>query len=70
MQTSKKDDFRKFAMCMRWVETRCHLTRDGLIQIVETAQTMNRCKPRPEMIRILRDYTPDVSGSQELLLKI
>jgi hypothetical protein len=70
MQTSKKEDFRKFARCVRLVETRSHLTRDGLIQIVETAQTMNRCKPRLEMIRILRDYTPDISGSQELVMKI
>ncbi len=26
---------------------------------IECLQTMNHCKPRPEMIRILRDYMPD-----------
>ena len=37
-----------------------HLTREGLIEIAEIAQTMNRQKPRHELIRILRDHTPDV----------
>ena len=31
----------------------------GLLEIVEIVQTMNHCKPRTEMIRILRDYMPD-----------
>jgi LAGLIDADG endonuclease len=31
----------------------------GLLEIVEITQTMNHCKPRTEMIRILRDYTPN-----------
>jgi hypothetical protein len=32
----------------------------GLIEIAEIAQTMNRQKPRHEMIGILRGHTPDV----------
>jgi hypothetical protein len=39
--------------------TGAHLTSSGLIKIVEIAATMNHKKPRTEIIRILRDYTPD-----------
>ena len=59
LRTSKESDFLKFVKCMRLVETNTHLTVSGLLEIVEITQTMNHCKPRTEMIRILRDYTPD-----------
>ena len=36
-----------------------HKTADGLIQIAEITETMNRKKPRTDLIRILRDYTPE-----------
>ena len=36
------------------------LTRAGLVEIAEIAQTMNHRKPRHDVIRILRDHTPDV----------
>jgi hypothetical protein len=55
LRTSKREDFLKFAECLRMVETKAHLTRGGLIRIVEIAETMNHCKPRTEIIRILRD---------------
>jgi LAGLIDADG endonuclease len=59
LQTSKQGDFLKFVKCLRLVETNSHLTSSGLIRIVEIAETMNHCKPRTEIIRILRDYTPN-----------
>ena len=59
LRTSKQDNFLKFAECMRLMETGAHPTRSGLIEIVEIAETMNHKKPRTEIIRILRDYTPD-----------
>jgi LAGLIDADG endonuclease len=59
LRTSKQGNFLKFAECMRLMETGAHLTRSGLIEIVEIAETMNHKKPRTEIIRILRDYTPD-----------
>lgn len=34
-------------------------THAGLVEIIEIMQTMNRRKPRHELIRILRDHTPD-----------
>ena len=57
--TSKQSDFAKFVQCMAVIEAKEHLTVSGLLKIVEIAQTMNQCKPRKEMIRILRDYTPN-----------
>jgi LAGLIDADG endonuclease len=59
LRTAKRLDFEKFVMCMRIIETNAHLTICGLIAIAEIIQTMNHCKSRADMIRILRDYMPD-----------
>jgi hypothetical protein len=59
LRTSKQGNFLKFAECLRLIEAGVHLTKSGLIKIVEIAETMNHKKPRTEIIRILRDYTPD-----------
>jgi LAGLIDADG endonuclease len=59
LRTSKESDFLKFVKCMRLIEVNAHLTVGGLLEIAEITQTMNHCKPRTEMIRILRDYTPN-----------
>jgi hypothetical protein len=59
LRTAKRFDFEKFVRCMRIIEANAHLTVRGLLQIAEIIQTMNHCKPRTELIRILRDYMPD-----------
>jgi hypothetical protein len=59
MLTTKQDNFVKFAKCVELVSSGRHLTPSGLIEILEIAQTMNRRKPRHELIGILRDYTPE-----------
>jgi len=59
LRTSKQADFAKFVECMKVIEMRAHLTVGGLLKIIEITETMNHCKPRTEMIRILRDYMPD-----------
>ena len=59
LRTSKQSDFQKFVKCLRIVEKDLHLSREGLISILEIAQTMNRQKSRQSLIKILRDYTPD-----------
>jgi LAGLIDADG endonuclease len=59
LRTAKQLDFEKFVRCMRIIEVNAHLTVRGLIAIAEIIQTMNHCKPRTELIRILRDYMPD-----------
>ena len=60
LRSSKQQDFEKFARCVESIDAGLHLTRLGLIEIAEIAQTMNRQKPRHDLIRILRDHTPDV----------
>jgi hypothetical protein len=60
LRTAKRENFEKFAQIVWMVDNGCHLTRDGLLEIVEIAQTMNHCKPRHELIRILRGHTPEV----------
>jgi hypothetical protein len=59
LRTAKRFDFEKFASCVELVAAGHHKTNEGLADIVEIAQTMNRKKPRHELIRILRDYTPE-----------
>jgi hypothetical protein len=59
LRTSKQFDFAKFAECVRLMQFNVHLTPNGLIRIAEIAETMNHCKSRTKMIRILRDYMPN-----------
>jgi hypothetical protein len=60
LRSAKAQDFTKFADCMRLIDAGEHLSPTGLIRIVEIVQTMNRQKPRPELIRILRGHTPNI----------
>ena len=60
LRTSKQHDFEKFTACMAVIESGRHTTRDGLIEIVRIAETMNHRKPRHELVRILRGHTPDI----------
>ena len=59
LRSSKRDDFSKFAQVVMMIASGHHLTREGLIEIAQIAETMNRKKSRTELIGILRDYTPD-----------
>ena len=59
LRSSKRDNFEKFASVVEMIDAGRHLTVDGLIEIAEIAETMNRRKPRHELIRILRDHTPE-----------
>ena len=58
LRSAKRSDFEKFASCVERIALGQHLTREGLASIVEVIETMNRQKPRTELIRILRDHTP------------
>ena len=62
LRTSKRADFLKFVDCMRLIDAKAHLTREGLIAIAEITETMNHRKSRTELIRILRDYMPDADN--------
>jgi hypothetical protein len=59
LRSAKQVDFEKFSVCVDLMERGSHLTPRGLIEIAEITQTMNRRKPRADLIRILRDYTPE-----------
>ena len=60
LHTAKQENFEKFASCVEMIRRGRHRTVEGLIEIAEVAQTMNRRKPRSELIRILRDHTPNI----------
>jgi hypothetical protein len=60
LETAKRFDLTKFAYCVDLMASGRHKTVDGLVEIAEIAQTMNRRKPRHELIRILRGHTPDI----------
>jgi hypothetical protein len=63
LRTAKRMDFEKFVRVLEMMEEDLHLTREGLVQIAEIAQAMNRRKPRTELIRILRGHTPNIQGT-------
>ena len=63
MHSAKQGDFEKFARCLRMIETGVHRTHAGLADLAEITETMNRQKPRTELIRILRDHTPEVQDT-------
>src|SRR5437588_8935376 len=54
LRTAKRYDFEKFVRVLEMMEDDLHLTPEGLARIAEIGETMNRRKPRTEMIRILR----------------
>lgn len=58
LRTSKKLDFLKFAQCVEMMDKQEHLSKKGIIKIAKIASTMNRQKPRANLIRILRDHMP------------
>src|SRR5437667_431692 len=60
LRSSKREDFEKFVRCVELVAGGSNRTPTGLIEIAEIAQTMNRRKPRHDLIRILRGHTPDI----------
>jgi hypothetical protein len=63
LHSSKQRDFEKFARCVRLIDAGLHMTREGLVDLAEIVETMNRQKPRTEMIRILRDHTPEIQDT-------
>jgi hypothetical protein len=60
LRTSKRKDFEKFVDIVALMQLGLHRTMEGIGQIAEIAETMNRCKPSG-VLRILRDHTPTIS---------
>ncbi len=63
MLTTKQQNFEKFALCVELIESGQHLSHEGLAGIVEIAETMNRQKPRADLLRILRGHTPNIQDT-------
>jgi succinate dehydrogenase flavin-adding protein (antitoxin of CptAB toxin-antitoxin module) len=63
MRSSKQQDFERFSRCVELIDQDIHRTHAGLADIAEIAQTMNRQKPRHDLIRILRGHTPEVQDT-------
>ena len=63
MHSSKQRNFEKFAQCVEMIPAGHHLSFEGLAEIVEIAETMNRQKPRTELLRILRGHTPNIQDT-------
>lgn len=63
MRSSKQQDFERFARCVEMIDAGVHRTHSGLADIAEITQTMNRQKPRQELIRILRGHTPEIQDT-------
>jgi hypothetical protein len=63
LHSSKRRDFEKFARCVELIDSGIHRSHSGLADIAEIAQTMNREKPRHDLIRILRDHTPEIQDT-------
>lgn len=64
LRTSKRDNFEKFAQVIDLMDGRRHLTRQGLVEIAQIVETMNRRKPS-EVLRILRDHTPTILSTRD-----
>ena len=54
LKTKKNVDFKRFARVVRWMKEGRHLTKEGLIEIVETALRMNTAN-RPKLLKILKE---------------
>jgi hypothetical protein len=63
MHSTKQRNFEKFARCVEMMDAGHHLSFEGLADIVEIMQTMNRQKPRTELLRILRGHTPNIQDT-------
>jgi hypothetical protein len=63
LRTAKRANFEKSAYCVDLIDRGVHRDPEGLMRIAEVAQTTNRRKPRNDLIRILRDHTPEVQDT-------
>jgi hypothetical protein len=64
LSAKKKRDFSKFQQIAKLIENQEHLTREGIEEILRIRKEMNDGGKRKysdeEILRILRDYMPDV----------
>jgi hypothetical protein len=63
LRTAKRLDFENFVRVLGMIQDGLHLTCEGLAQIAEITETMNRQKSRSDRIRILRGHTPNIQDT-------
>src|ERR1043166_2309536 len=70
LRTAKREDFDKFAVIVRMMDRKQHLTSDGLRRIAEIAQTMNHRKPSRflESSEAIRQPSPTDVGVEDMVL--
>ena len=63
LSAKKKRDFSKFKQIAKLIQTKAHLSCEGILKILEIRKEMNDGGKRnysdEEILRILRDYMPD-----------
>jgi len=59
LRTSKRNDFNLFVKCLKLMSQNKHLTKEGAIKIALICEKMNHQKSRSEIIKILRNQTPN-----------
>jgi len=64
LQTQKRKNFEIFAQCMKMIEQKMHLQREGLIKIIQLTENMNHKRRKDNLIRILRNQTPKLAISK------
>jgi len=57
LQTSKKNNFTLFACCLQKISNGEHLSKEGMIKILQMTQKMNHKRDRTDLIKILRNQT-------------
>jgi hypothetical protein len=63
LRTAKAYDFAQFVKCLAIITAGRHRETDGLIALLELAETMNHRKSREELIGILRGHTPNIRAT-------
>lgn len=64
LQTQKRKSFEIFVQCMRMIEKKEHLEKDGLIKIIKLTENMNHKRRKVTLISILRNQTPKLAISK------
>ena len=66
LKTKKNVDFKRFARILRWMEEGKHLTREGLMEIAQTAMKMNTAD-RPRLKALLKKLETSQSSDEDIV---
>ena len=66
LKTKKNVDFKRFARIVKWMNEGKHLTREGLIEIAQTALKMNT-SDRPRLEELLRRLKTTEGSDEDIV---